>query len=297
MTLRPESALLGGRSVETGKLLGEFPFVRVGDGPRALIVVPGVGDAIFNGEYNAAVGSFLRAYYRRYTDSHTVYVVSRPRGLPVGYGIGDMADDYARVADELGGADVLGISMGGFVAQTLAADYPDLVDRLVLAVTGARTSEEGRAAARRWRDLAEDRAWYEIRAELVGDMFSDWRRVAYPSAVRSAGVLTRWRRLLAPGVPDVGPNVPLPEPADPNDVTVTMDATLAFDGTDRLGDIEAPTLVFGGEEDPYFPAPILRDAAERIPDARLRVVPGGRHGVYHEEKAAFDHDVTRFLSR
>jgi pimeloyl-ACP methyl ester carboxylesterase len=283
--------------VETGTLLSEFPFVRAGDGPRPLIVVPGVGDAIFNGEYNAAVGAFLRSYYRRYTDSHTVYVVSRPRGLPDGYGIGDMADDYARVTDELGGADVLGISMGGFVAQTLAADYPDLVDSLVLAVTGAHASEAGKETVRQWRKLAENGAWYEIRAELVGDMFSDWWRVAYPGAVRSAGVLTRWRRLLAPGVSDMVPNVPVPKPADPNDVAVTMDATLAFDGSDRLADIDAPTLVFGGEADPYFPAPILRDAAERIPEARLRVVPGGRHGVYHEEKAQFDDDVTRFLSR
>ena len=287
----------GGRRVETGRLLGEFPYVRLGGGPRPLIVVPGVGDAVFNGQYNAALGAVLRSYYRPYLDSHTVYLVSRPRGLRDGYGVGDMADDYARAADELGGADVLGISMGGFVSQTLAADHPDLVDRHVLAVSGARASAEGLEAARRWRDLAEDGAWYEIRAELAGDMFSDWRRIAYPSALRSAGVATRWRRLFAPGIADFVPNVPLPEPADPNDVLVTMDATLAFDGTERLGEIQAPTLVFGGEEDPYFPASILREAAEGIPDARLEIVPGARHGAYHERKERFDGAVTAFLDR
>lgn len=294
MSLRPRP--LGG-DVEAGRLLGEFPYVGLGGGPRPLIFVPGVGDAIFNGEYNAALGRLVRSYYRPYLDTHSVYVVSRPRGLPDGYGIGDMADDYARVADELGGADVLGISMGGFVAQTLAADYPELVDRLVLAVTGAHASETGEETVRRWRNLAEDRAWYEIRAELVGDMFSDWRRVAYPGAVRSLGVASRWRRQIAPGLADYVPNVPVLEPADPNDVAVTMEATLAFDGTDRLGEIEAPTLVFGGAEDPYFPAPVLEDAAERIPDSRLEVVPGGRHGVYHERKGRFDDAVTRFLAR
>lgn len=208
-----------------------------------------------------------------------------------------MADDYARVADELGGADVLGISMGGLVSQTLAADYPDLVDRHVLAVSGPRASAEGVEAASRWRELAADRAWYEIRAELVGDMFSDWRRVAYPSAVRSAGVATRWRRLVAPGIADFVPNVPVPEPADPNDVLVTMGATIGFDGTDRLDEIDAPTLVFGGADDPYFPASILREAADRIPDARLEIVPGARHGAYHERKGTFDEAVTAFLDR
>ena len=274
-----------------------MPYVRLGGGQRPLIVVPGVGDAIFNGQYNAALGSVLRSYYRPYLDTHTLYLVSRPRGLPDGYTIEDMADDYARVADELGGADVLGISMGGFVSQTLAADYPDLVDRHVLAMSGPRASAEGVEAVRRWRELAADRAWYEIRAELVGDMFSDWRRIAYPSAVRSAGVATRWRRLIAPGIADFVPNVPVPEPADPNDVSVTMDATLAFDGTDRLDEVDAPTLVFGGEADPYFPDPILREAAERIPDARLEIVPGARHGAYHEHKETFDEAVTAFLDR
>jgi len=67
--------------------------------------------------------------YGSLKDDYTVYVVLRKPGLPHGYTLKDMADDYAAmIREEFGGPiDVIGVSTGGSIVQHFAADHPDLV--------------------------------------------------------------------------------------------------------------------------------------------------------------------------
>lgn len=261
----------------TGALLDQFPYARVGCGPRTMVVLPGVDDAMFSGRYPSGAAWTLYWYFSRFVDDHTVYVVSRPRGLPEGYAIADMADEYAAaLADELGPADVVGFSMGGQIAQELCIRHPELVENLVLANTGHRIDDL--AAVDRFLQYAREHDWASIRAELAVAMFADWRAVSYPPIVRTAG------RIL------------LPSPAVPTDVQVSLDAVRAFDAADRLAAIDSPTLVFGGTDDPYFPEAILRRTAAGIPDAELATIRGGKHAAFHERKATFDSRVASFLA-
>ncbi|MFC4550289.1 MULTISPECIES: alpha/beta fold hydrolase [Halorussus] len=268
------------RFPETGHLLDRFPYVRVGDGPRTLVVVPGVDDAMFDGEYPVAAGWFARAYFSRFLDDHTVYVLSRPRGLADGTTIADMADDYARALDErLGAADVLGISMGGFVGLELCLRHPELVERLALANSGCRMAGPGLEAVERFLEYTRDRDWARIRAELAAASFTDYRALSYPPLLLSVGRFA------------------LPRPADPDDVRISLEAIEAFDVTDRLGDVDSPTLVFGGAADPYFPEPILAETVAGIPDAELASIPGAKHGAFHERKPEFDDRLAALLDR
>ncbi|MFC7155364.1 alpha/beta fold hydrolase [Halomarina halobia] len=265
---------------ETGDLLGRFPYVRVGEGAKPLVVFPGVGDAMFDGDYPPPSAWVLRRYFRRFVDDYAVYVVSRPRGLPEGETIEGMAADYADALErELGPADVLGISMGGMIGQAFAADHPDLVDALVLANTGCRVADAAQDTVRRFRRYARAHDWGRIRAELAAAMFTDWRAVSYPPLALTVGRFV------------------LPRPAVPADVRVSLDAILAFDWRDRLDDVDARTLVVGGSDDPYFPEPILEETAAGIPDATLFAFSGATHGAFHERKSAFDSRVKAFLRR
>jgi pimeloyl-ACP methyl ester carboxylesterase len=265
------------RQVETGELLDRFPYARAGTGPETLVVLPGVGDSMFDGSYPVGFDWTLWWYFSRFTDDHAVYSLSRPRGLPEGHTIADMADDYAAVLDdELGPASVLGVSMGGMIGLELAVRRPDLVETLVLANSGCRFGDPD--ALRRFLGYASDHDWARIRAGLAAAMFSDWRAVSYPPLAVTLG------RVLQP------------EPAVPTDVTISLDAIREYDATDRLDGVEAPTLVFGGTDDPYFPEPILDRTADGIPDADRSVVRG-RHAAFHERKFTFDSRVDAFLDR
>lgn len=265
-------------NVSSGEFLDRFPYARVGGGPETLVVIPGIDDAVFSGRYPLPEQAALYWYFSEYVDDHTVYLVSRPRHLPDGHDLHDMADRYAEVlAEEVGHSNVLGISMGGMIAQSLAARYPDLVDRAVLANTGVRIADTD--VVDRFRGYAEAHDWAAIRAELSAAMFSDWRQAVYPPLAVTVG------RTVAP------------RPADPGDVHVSLEAIRAFDGPGLLGDVESPAYLFGGTADPYFPEETLRATATALPDASLSLVHGGKHAAFHERKPDFDSRVLAFLER
>lgn len=263
---------------QTGTLRDEFPYVRVGDGPRTLVVLPGLSDAMFSGRFPSAAGPALATYFYRYLDEYTVYLISRPRGLPEGYTIGESADNYARALRELAPVDALGISMGGLIGQQLCVRHPELVDRLVLANSGCRLSDAGREPVGRMLRHARERDWFSIRAELARGSYSDLRSVTYPPFIHTIGRFV------------------LPRPADPDDVRLSLEAILDYDGRAELADVEHPTLVIGGSRDPYFTADVLRETADGVPDARLVLIRGAKHGAFHERKLTFDRKTTAFLT-
>ncbi|WP_114575407.1 alpha/beta fold hydrolase [Saliphagus sp. LR7] len=270
--------MLASPAVESGSF-GENPYLRVGDGPGTLLVVPGLDDALFDGSYGRVKRRATAWALRRFAEEYTVYVVSRPRGLDPDASIEGMAREYVRVLEErLGPAPVMGISMGGLIAQEIARERPDLVDRLVLGVSGCRLAPGSREIGRRLRWYALEEDWIELRATLFEEMYTGRRRRLYPALARSVGKLRP------------------PEPADPGDVVASIDATLAYDGCDRLGEIEPRTLVIGGDEDPFFPESILRETHEDLPDAQLALFRGGRHGALLERSEGFDGWTLDFLA-
>ena len=268
---------------DTGVLLGDHPYASVGSGDRALVVLPGVGDAMFSGRYPPFSGWTLAPYFARYLDEHTVYLLSRPRGLPAGYDAGDAVATHVpaleSIAADHDGIDAIGISVGGLIGQELARRAPSLIDRLVVANAAARIADEGRSQARRLERYARERDWASVRSELAVAMFSDGRAMAYPPLLQTVGRFVQ------------------PRPAEPADVWRLLEFALEFDARDRLAEIDQPTLVFGGTRDPFYPGPILRKTAAELPNARSEIVSGAKHGAFHERKATFDSAVRSFLER
>ena len=115
----------------------QMDYIRFGTGPRTLVMLPGLGDGLRTVKGTALPMALL---YRVFTKDFTVYAFSRKNGLPRGYTTRDMARDQARAMEMLGieKADIFGVSMGGMIAQWLAIDHPERVDRLILTVTCPR---------------------------------------------------------------------------------------------------------------------------------------------------------------
>jgi pimeloyl-ACP methyl ester carboxylesterase len=128
--------------VEKGVFSNGIPYFRFGEGTRTLLVFSG-------GPGNTLPSGFLLRVFgqlNHIAKSYVVYMLGRKPELPEGYTTRDMAEDYAAlIRNEFGGgpADVMGMSYGGLIAQHLAADHPELIRRLVIAMSVYRFSDEG----------------------------------------------------------------------------------------------------------------------------------------------------------
>ena len=101
-------------------------YICFGTGKRILVMLPGLGDGLRTVKGTAVPLAFA---YREFCKDFTVYAFSRKNELPEGYTTRDMAKDQAEAMGQLGipKADILGVSMGGMIAQHLAIDYPCLL--------------------------------------------------------------------------------------------------------------------------------------------------------------------------
>jgi pimeloyl-ACP methyl ester carboxylesterase len=208
-------------------------------------------------------------------DSYRIYIVSRRPELPKGYSLTDMSDDYAvMIRNDVGGVpDIIGVSTGGAIAQHFAIEHPDLVRRLVLAMTGCRLTPEARQLQMKVADLAQ-KGRRRAASVLLG------------TAVIRRGI---WKHLFKWLMWLLGPVM---ISADPSDGVVEIEAEDRHDLCDRMDEIKADTLVIGGEEDFFY---LVRETAMRIPNARLALYPRLGHNAMFARSRQFSEEIRAFL--
>ena len=266
------SALKNG-SVPIGNT--DMDYVRFGRGNKHLVILPGLGDGLRTVKGTALP---MRVMYRAFAKDYTVWAFSRRNVLAEGCTTRDMARDQAQVMDTLGipKADVLGVSMGGMIAQHLAADFPEKVGKLLLVVTAARPNPLLQEAVGEWVALAEQN-------DHTAFMESNLRRIYSARYYRK----NKWM------VPILGK---LTKPKSYNRFFVQAQAVCGHDAWERLEKITAPTLVMGGEQDNCLGPDASREIASRIPGAELKMYEQWGHSLYEEEKV-FQKTVLAFLRR
>ena len=252
---------------ESGFFKGGLPYNRLGKGPRRLVAFQGLLPE--NRPLSGLMGRMLLGLFKFLGEHYTVYVVNRRPGLPQGYTLADMANDYAvMVQSEFGGGpvDVIGLSTGGSIAQVFAADHPELVNRLVLYSSAYKLGEEGRQFQRRLAELAREGRWGAVSAEGFAFMFLPRRGLAKQVTRPIAWLIGLLSTLFAR--PRAGPS----------DYVVTIEAEDKFDFQSRLSEIKAPTLVIGGTKDPFYSPALFKETAAGIPGARLILYEKAGHG-------------------
>jgi pimeloyl-ACP methyl ester carboxylesterase len=258
-----------------GTLHGGLPYLAVGQG-QPLVVFSGL-----TAEHANPTGLARRFQLRTLKPlarHFTVYAVNRRPGLPAGATIADLAGDYAEaIAHEFGGPVCIeGISTGGSIAQQFAVDHPHLVRRLALAATACRLSPNGREVQRRF-------------AELIGQ---GRPRRAYAALGPTLAATAAGGRAFAALMWLVGGGQRV---EDPSDMLVTVAAEDSFDACSQLHRITAPILLVAGARDRYYSPELLRQTAERIPGARLRLYPGKGHAGVLTHRPAID-EIVAFLT-
>jgi pimeloyl-ACP methyl ester carboxylesterase len=202
-----------------------------------------------------------------------------------GRGFDSLADATAGLMEaiDLPRADVLGWSMGGFVAQRLAIDHPARVSHLILAGTnpgGSRTvlgTPKAQAI-----DSEPDPSEADILREL------------YPPDRQAEGrrFLRRLERASQSGeIPD---DFHVSATTTHRQVAAEDSWLRSNRNYRELGTIAAPTLATTGARDPVVPPINLHRIAARIPGAELRVFPGA-HAFLFQARRPFTRTVNRFL--
>ena len=249
----------------------------MGSGPP-LVLLPGLAPEngrpstrpIRNGELQTMA---------RYARDHTVYWVGRPAGLARGTSFAQLtaltADALRAEFDEP--VRVLGISTGGSIAQQLAAEHPDHVERLVLVSTGCRLGTHAAATQRDMIRIAERGHARPMLAAVARDLVPPWRGRVPAAALAFL----------------IGPRL-YPRARDLTDLLVTLEAEDAFD-LRTLPTITAPTLVVNGGRDRFYELAIVHETVRLIPNSRLALYPARGHVTVATDRRVAD-DIRAFLA-
>jgi 3-oxoadipate enol-lactonase len=250
-----------------------------GDGP-ALVLVMGIGydSSLWTLAQVPALSTQFRVVTFDNRDAGRSSQASRP------YTIADMADDLAGLLDalEMQRSHLLGLSMGGMIAQEFALRHADRLDRLVISGSGA-------APARSAVDPIGIWSWLKAH-DASGEVFGGQQLAALFSTafLRNHQAVQDTTALLASN----------PHPMSPEAYRRQADAYLRFDALDRLRAITAPTLVVVGEQDLLTPPWVAREIADAIPGARFEIIrgDGSSHVVPIERPDDFNRLVSDFLT-
>ena len=180
--------------------------------------------------------------------------------VPAGpYSIAQMAADAAAVlnAARVNTAHILGVSMGGMIAQEFALQYPNKVRSLILGCTAAGGPEAVRAEEEALRVLM-----------TRGNDADEFARAINPF-IYDAGT--------SPQIVEEDTAVRRKWYATADGYFAQLQAVMAWEAYSRLQQIAAPTLVIHGENDRLVPAENGKRIAARIPGAKLVLIPGASH--------------------
>jgi len=231
-------------------------YVTFGKGKQPLVIIPGLGDGLQTVKGKAQLFSLS---YRLLAKRYKIYVFSRINELRQGYTTRDMAADVAEAMETLNldTAYVMGISQGGMIAQWLAADFPEKVQKLILAVTTAKPSQLARERIEHWQKLSQSGNFKHLMLDIAKHSYT---QKSYQ----------KWRLLYS-------------------------QSCLEHNSREVLKEIQCPTFVLGALEDDVIGVDGSKELAKAISDCQLLILKHSGHALYEENKA-FQEAVCGFLN-
>jgi pimeloyl-ACP methyl ester carboxylesterase len=164
---------------------------------------------------------------------------------------------------------VVGTAYGGFGALEFAADHPERLRGLVLSTSFGGLTDPEYTAIRTAHVPPDLASWPTVEKEL-GKTY----RESNPDGV------ARFLAMESSGYKPDGARQSLRQP-------LTLD---------RIATISVPTLVIAGDEDVYAPPPVMQALAQRIPNARIEVIPNAGHSAYWEQPQTWNTLILTFIA-
>lgn len=244
-----------------------------GEGEKSLVMIPGLGDGL---RTERKLAAFYAVLYGKFAKDYTVYVFSQKNVMPDRYSTRKMARDMKEAMDSIGieKADIIGVSLGGMIAQHLAADYPEVVDKLVLVVSSPRKNQYTQGTISGWIEMAKRQDYRRLMVDNLKKMYT-----------KEYLEKNKWMMAVAGKVG---------KPKSYERFITMAYACLYHDAYEKLSKIQAETLVIGGELDRTLGGKGSLELADNIPNAILKMYPQYGHALYEEAKD-FNQVVLDFL--
>jgi 3-oxoadipate enol-lactonase len=255
--------------------LGELTMngVTAGDG-RPIVFIHGLGwdYSLWGGAMTRFSGDYLTIA----GDTRGHGATDKPEGP---YSVDIFAKDWAELIGELATEKVLivGFSLGGMIAQTLALDYPDLVGALVLVNTSCRSPLVGSAHLKERMEVAKRDGPAAAAMLAAKSVFSPSWRDANPAMLAD---FVDWRVA-----------------QDQRALGEVMRAASNFDLRDRVGALDVPTMIMTSLGDEMMPPSDQALLTEMVPAAEYVAFADAGHMLQLERPEPFESTLESFLRR
>ena len=238
-------------------------YVTFGKGNQPLVIIPGLGDGLQTVKGMAMLFSIT---YRKLAERYKIYVFSRINELNQGYTTRDMAADVAEAMETLNldTAYVMGISQGGMIAQWLAVDFPERVQRLILAVTTAKPSQLARERIEHWQKLSQSGNFKHLMQDIAQHSYTQKSYQKWRLLYNVMGIFGRIK--------------------DKQRIDIQSVSCLKHDSLDFLEKINCPTLIIGAEKDDVLGVDGSLGLHQHIKGSQLIILPGCGHALYEQNK-------------
>ena len=238
-------------------------YVTFGKGKKPLVIIPGLGDGLYTVKGMAMTFSIT---YRILAERYKIYVFSRINELRQEYTTRDMAADVAEAMEalHLDTAYVMGISQGGMIAQWLVADFPEKVQKLVLAVTTAKLGNLGRERISCWLNLIQTGTYKDLMIDIARHSYTTKFFGKFKYLYRIMGIFGRIK--------------------DIKRIDIQAVSCLKHDSLAFLEKINCPTLINGAENDDVLGLDGSLRLHQHIKDSQLTILPECGHALYEQNK-------------
>ncbi|MBQ1632505.1 MAG: alpha/beta hydrolase [Clostridia bacterium] len=235
-----------------------------------LVILPGLALKSVTGSAEGIVFA-----YALLAKDYDVYLFDHIKEEPDGYTVADMARDTLAVFDTLGLTRVhlMGVSMGGMVAQRIAIDAPERVTSLILCSTAMNMTHSNREAFANWISFAEARNTPALMESFGETVYTPSFYAQYKDAIIASGEGAAER--------------------DFSNFLISVNAVLSFDVSDEIQKIACPVLVLGAEEDWALGVQASYDLAHAL-RCESYIYEGYGHAVYDEAPDFLDR-IAAFL--
>ncbi len=263
-------------NIKEGNILigdSEMQYVVFGKGDRSLVIIPGLSDGIRTVKGTKLI---LWQQFRKFAIGYKVWVFSRKNKLKPQMTTREMAEEQALAMDKLGinKACIMGISQGGMIAQWMAIDYSQKVDKMILVVTISRANNTIQSVIGHWIYLAEKEEYDKLAIDNLEKNYSEKNikkiRPFFLFAKKSIKPVSKERFI------------------------IQAISCLTHNAYRELKGIKCPTLVIGGGADKIIGGvESQQEMADAISGSKIIIYPELGHDAY--TKKDFHQIVLDFL--